>query len=163
MATASDFASWAVPDLVIPLGGRTFTVQPPSVDDMGKLLACAVRGEVNLGIVEGHIPDEVQEILDTIGSDEHPALGAAYHEMREYLHPVTLDRMARSEEEPDVGVILRVLRAVGRSHGYLAAERPADDADLDHECSPAGSACASSSSSSCATASGECVYGASSA
>ena len=94
MATASDFASWAVPDLVIPLGGRTFTVQPPSVDDMGKLLACAVRGEVNLGIVEGHIPDEVQEILDTIGSDEHPARGAAYHEMREHLHPVTLDRMA---------------------------------------------------------------------
>lgn len=95
MATAADFASWAVPDLVIPLGGRDFTVQPPSVEDMGKLLACAVRGEVNLHIVEGPIPDDVQEILDTIGADEHPALGDTYQEMvTAGVHPTTIDRMA---------------------------------------------------------------------
>lgn len=94
MGTAPDFAAWAVPDLVLPLGERTYTVRPPSVDDMGKLLACAVRGEVNLGIVEGEIPDEVQEILDTITGDEHPALGDAYAQMvADGVHPVTIDRM----------------------------------------------------------------------
>lgn len=95
MATAADFASWAVPDLVIPLGGRDFVVRPPSVGNIGKLLACAIRGEVNLGIVEGEIPDEVQEILDTITPDEHPALGDTYQEMvDEGVHPTTIDRMA---------------------------------------------------------------------
>ncbi|WP_193596071.1 hypothetical protein [Microbacterium sp. YJN-G] len=95
MATAPDFAAWAVPDLVIPLGGRTYTVRPPSVGAMGKLLACAVLGEVNLGIVDGPIPDEVQAILDTIGPDEHPALGDAYEQMvADGVHPTTIDRMA---------------------------------------------------------------------
>lgn len=95
MGTATDFAAWAVPDLVLTLGGRTFTVRPPSVDDMGKLLACAVRGEVNLGIVKEKIPDDIQAILDSIGPDEHPALGATYREMVDAgVHPTTIDRMA---------------------------------------------------------------------
>ncbi len=95
MATASDFAAWAVPDLVIPLGERTYTVRPPSVDDSRKLLACAVRGEVGLGIAKGPVPDEVQEVLDTIGPDEHPALGATYQQMVDAgEHPETIDRMA---------------------------------------------------------------------
>lgn len=94
MATAADFASWAVPDLIITLGERDFIVRPPSVDDMGKLLACAVRGEVGLGIVNGPIPPEVQEVLDSI-KGEHPALGAAYHEMVDAgIHSTTIDRMA---------------------------------------------------------------------
>jgi hypothetical protein len=95
VATASDFASWAVPDLIIPLGERTYPVRPPSVDDTGKLLACAVHGEVNLGIVEGSIPDDVQEILDSIEPDQHPALGVTYHQMvSDGVDPVTIDRMA---------------------------------------------------------------------
>lgn len=62
---------------------------------MGKLLASAVRGEVNLGLVEGEIPDEVQEILDALQPDEHPALGATYQQMvDDGVHPVTIDRMA---------------------------------------------------------------------
>lgn len=94
MASATDFAAWAQQDLVIPIGGRTFVVRPPSVADAGKLLACAVRGEVNLRMVKGPIPDEVQRVLDTIG-DEHPALGPAYDEMVEAgLSPVTIDRLA---------------------------------------------------------------------
>lgn len=94
MASASDFATWAEPDLVIPLGGRTFRVQPPSVGDVAKLLACAVRGEVNLGIVKGPIPDEVQAVLDSITPDEHPALGDAYQEMVDAgLSPITIDRI----------------------------------------------------------------------
>lgn len=110
MASASDFQSWAEPDLVIPLGGQTFQVRPPSVDDAAKVLACAVRGEVNLRMIEGPIPDEVQAVLDTIGPDDHPALGETYHEMkRAGLSPVTIDRLgyyavfywARGEEYAD--------------------------------------------------------------
>lgn len=94
--TAADFASWAVPDLVLTLGERDYTVPPPSVDDMGKLLACAVRGEVKLGIVKGPIPDDVQGVLDTIRTDEHPALGQATYErvVADGVHPTTIDRMA---------------------------------------------------------------------
>lgn len=95
MATAADFASWAVQDLVIPLGGRDFRVRPPSVDDMGKLLACAVRGEVNLGLKKGPIPAGVQEVLDTIEPHEHPALGDAFQEMVDAgIHPTTIDKFA---------------------------------------------------------------------
>lgn len=110
MASASDFRSWAEPDLIIPLGGQTFRVRPPSVDDAAKVLACAVRGEVNLRMVEGPIPDEVQEVLDTIGPDDHPALGDAYHEMKKAgLSPTTINRLgyyavfywARGEEYAD--------------------------------------------------------------
>lgn len=99
MATASDFESWAIPDLVIPLKGsdgqlRDFVVHPPSVDDTGKLLASAIRGEINLGIVEGEMPPEVQAVLDSI-KDEHPSLGAAYQEMVDAgVNPITIDRMA---------------------------------------------------------------------
>lgn len=94
MGTATDFTSWAVPNLELTLGERTFVVRPPSVDDMGKLLACAVRGEVGLGIVNGPIPPEVQGVLDSI-KDEHPALGATYHEMVAAEVPATtVDRMA---------------------------------------------------------------------
>jgi hypothetical protein len=101
MATATAFADWAIPALTLPpLPGRdgeprAFVVQPPSVDDVGKLLACAVRGEVKLGIVKGPIPSEVQAILDTITPDEHPALGPAYQEMFDAgVHPETIGRAA---------------------------------------------------------------------
>lgn len=96
----ADFAAWAIPDLVIPLPcadgeKRDFVVHPPSVDDMGKLLAAVVRAEVNLGIVDGPIPDEVQKVLDSIEADEHPALGAAYQQMVDAgVNPKTIDRMA---------------------------------------------------------------------
>lgn len=95
MASASDFKAWAQHDLVIQFGGRDFIVRPPSVGDSGKLLACAVLGEVNLGIVPGPVPDGVQAVLDTIGPDEHPALGSAYDDMvAAGLSPLTIDRMA---------------------------------------------------------------------
>ncbi len=96
MVTAADFASWAVPDLVITLGERDYTIAPPSVDDMGKLLACAVRGEVKLGIVKGPIPEDVQAVLDTIGPDDHPALGEGTYAqaVADGVHPETISRMA---------------------------------------------------------------------
>jgi len=101
MSTASDFADWAIPALTLPPlpardgERRVFVVQPPSVGDVTKLLACAVRGEVKLGIVKGPIPVGVQEVLDTITADEHPALGSTYQEMVDAgVHPETIGRAA---------------------------------------------------------------------
>ena len=58
--------------------------------------AAAVRAEVNLGLVQGEIPVEIQSVLDTIGPDDHPALGPVFHELKETrgVSRVTLDRMA---------------------------------------------------------------------
>ena len=55
--SAVDFESWAAPDLQLTFRGRTYTVAPPSVADARKILAAAVRGEVNLGLVKGEIPE----------------------------------------------------------------------------------------------------------
>lgn len=91
-----DFSQWAIPALPLTLGGRTYEVRPPCVADMRKLLACAVRAEVNLGVAKGPIPDDVQAVLKTIGRDDHPALGKdVYDQMvTDGVHPTTIDRMA---------------------------------------------------------------------
>ncbi len=89
--SAVDFGEWAAPDLVLRNlgadsegnGGRTFVVRPPSVNAMTKVMALAVRGEVELRMVTAtEVPAPVQEIIDSIGPDEHPALGATFDEMR---------------------------------------------------------------------------------
>ncbi|MFF2493254.1 hypothetical protein [Agromyces sp. NPDC058064] len=99
---AVDFAEWVTPDLEITLpgadgtpGGRTYMVRPPSVEAMKMVLAAAVRAEVRLGLEEGPIPDEVQQVLDSIG-DSHPALGDdVYERMRADGVPASwIDRVA---------------------------------------------------------------------
>lgn len=95
--SAVDFTEWAAPDLELTFGGRTFVVRPPSVDDAAKLLALAVRGEVNLGIAPQGVtvPEPILEVLASIGPDEHPALGSTFMEMREAgLSAATIDRAA---------------------------------------------------------------------
>lgn len=90
-----DFEAWARPDLELPLRGRTFRVRPPSVEASGQLLACAVRGEINLGIIDEEFPAELQAVLDTIKPGTHPALGDTYAELVEAgVDQVTIDRMA---------------------------------------------------------------------
>lgn len=110
MANAADFASWAQTDLVIPFGGREYRVPPPTVEASKKLIACAVRAEVNLGLRKGEIPEGVQRVLDNIGPDEHVGLGPVYDEMVDAgLSQVTIDRFtyyavfywARGEEYAD--------------------------------------------------------------
>ncbi|WP_282946951.1 DUF7426 family protein [Cellulomonas endometrii] len=93
---AVDFEEWAAVDgLTLTLGGRTYTVPPPSVRAMRQVLAAAVRAEVNLGLVKGEVPPEVQTVLDDIGSDEHPALGPVYDQLAAAGTPqVVVDRMA---------------------------------------------------------------------
>ena len=91
---AIDFGEWVAPDLKLEMGGRTYTVRPPTVEAAKMILASAVRGEVNLGLVKGEIPDEVQAMLDSIG-DEHPALGDAYAAMvADGVPAATIDRVA---------------------------------------------------------------------
>lgn len=93
--SAVDFESWVAPELELTLGGRTYMVQPPSVDAAKKIIAAAVRGEISLGLVKGEIPAEVQRMLDTIGTDEHPALGDAYAAMvADQVPATTIDRVA---------------------------------------------------------------------
>ena len=93
---AVDFGEWAAVDgLELTLGGRTYTAPPPSVRAARLVLAAAVRGEVNLGLVKGEVPAEVQEVLDTIGPDEHPALGPVYSELAaDGVPQAVVDRMA---------------------------------------------------------------------
>ena len=92
---AVDFSEWVAPDLTITLEGRTYTVRPPSVEAAKQILAAAVRGEVNLGLVKGEIPAEVQAILDSIEPGVHPALGEAYTAMvQDGIGSVTIDRVA---------------------------------------------------------------------
>ena len=90
------FSEWAVSPLVLTLGDRTYSVRPPCVVDMGKLLACAVRAEVNLGVAKGPIAGDVQGVLDTIGPDDHPALSKPVYDqmVADGVHPTTIDRMA---------------------------------------------------------------------
>ena len=91
---AIDFGEWVAPDLKLELGGRTYTVRPPTVEAAKMILAAAVRGEVNLGLVTGEIPEEVQAMLDSIG-DEHPALGDAHAAMvADKVPAATIDRVA---------------------------------------------------------------------
>jgi hypothetical protein len=91
--SAVDFGAWVAPDLVLELGGNTYKVSPPSVEDAGKILALAVVLEVKVGLARGKVPDEVQAIVDKIQGDEHPALGDARRQMhKDQLLPVTIDR-----------------------------------------------------------------------
>ena len=91
---AVDFSQWAAPDLELRFGGRTYMVRPPTVGATRQLLAAAVRGEVRLGLVSGPVPDELQQVLDSIG-DAHPALGEVHDQMAaDGVPQASIDRMA---------------------------------------------------------------------
>lgn len=98
--SAVDFDAWAAPELTLTLGGKdgarhTYVIPPPSVGESAQILALAVVAEVELRLVEGDVPDEVQAVVDTIAPDEHPALRDAIVQMRaDGLLPMTIDRAA---------------------------------------------------------------------
>ena len=92
---AVDFGAWETPGLDLVIGGATYTVAPPSVDRMGKLLAIAVLGEVNLKIVKGPLPDEVKAVIESLDKHEHPALGPVYDQLvAAGVDQKTIDRAA---------------------------------------------------------------------
>jgi hypothetical protein len=133
VASAVDFSEWVAPDLVLTLGERTYSVPPPSVERAKKIIAAAVRGEVNLGIVKGEIPAEVQEILDTFGI-ERPGLGPVYDQLVADEVPIeTIDRMdyysifywARGKEYADwLITVLWSPRARGEAGEAAAPKAP---------------------------------------
>lgn len=118
---AVDFSEWVAPDLVLTLGGRTYRVPPPNVEQAKKIIAAAVRGEVKLRIVKGEIPAEVQTVLDTVKPLERVGLGSVADQLAADGVPVeTIDRMdyyaifywARGKEYADsLAVILWTPRA----------------------------------------------------
>lgn len=61
-----DFAAWLTPSLDLPLGGRIYSVRPPSVERASQLLALAVKSEIGLGLVAGPLPDDLQAICDKL-------------------------------------------------------------------------------------------------
>ncbi len=135
MASASDFAAWAQKDLVIPFGGKTYRVGPPNVDRAAILLACAIRGEVNLGVVKGPIPDEVEKVLDSI-KEQHPALTEEVYEqmVADGVPKITIDRFAyyatfywaRSEQYADE--LARLLWTPREIEAATTSEEPAPKA-----------------------------------
>lgn len=92
--SATDFSAWATPALVLTLGGRTYTVPAPSVDNAKYVLASALRGEVNLGLQDGPIPQDVSDLLAELKPGDHPALGNVHAQMvKDGIDQVSIDRM----------------------------------------------------------------------
>lgn len=91
-----DFKAWAEPSLRLPWGDRIYEVHPPSVGDAKKVLAAAVRAEIELGLVDSKdVPDGALEVLNDIEPGDAFSLGAAYDEMAADGVPQrTIDRMA---------------------------------------------------------------------
>jgi hypothetical protein len=93
--SAVDFEDFCIDGLDLTLGGKTFTVEPPSTKAMGLLYALAAQTEVALKLKQGPLPAEVEAVIATIGPDEHPALGAAYERMVDAgLNPTNISRAA---------------------------------------------------------------------
>ena len=120
--SAVDFDAWARPGLPITLGGVAYTVAPPSVRDMRLVLALAARIEVG----RDRLPPAINDILEDLPTDGHPALGDTYQAMvAGGVDPVTIDR---------VGVYATLFWARGREYADFVAERiwgPERDAAAD--------------------------------
>jgi hypothetical protein len=64
VAPTTDFSAWVVPDLVLTLGGRTYTVQPPSVSRARQVLALSIASDAQLA--RRDLPESVQTVVDAI-------------------------------------------------------------------------------------------------
>jgi len=94
VSSAVDFSEWVAPGLKMPLGDRTYTVPAPSVERAKKILALAVRAEIDFKIVTGELPQGVADVLATITGEERPGLGTAAAEMvADGVDVFTLSRM----------------------------------------------------------------------
>ena len=97
MATI-DFTPWAVPDLVITLGGRDYRIPPPSLAQERYLLAIVVGAEVRLRLVDGPLPEDLAALHDKLSSQQLAVLvlGDKLHgQMVADGHPTAaIDRVA---------------------------------------------------------------------
>lgn len=62
-----DFTAWARPGLVLKIDGREYTSRPPVFGEIDLLLAIAVRVELQVGLAQGEMPDDLAELLDKHG------------------------------------------------------------------------------------------------
>ncbi len=61
--TTVDFTSWASPNLDLVLGGRTYSVRPPSVAAARLMVALTVQEEIRYGLVKGTMPDDLAALI----------------------------------------------------------------------------------------------------
>lgn len=97
---AVDFSDWAVPDLVITLGGKDYTVHPPSVEGSKHLLALVVESEIRIGIPGvPEMPRDLQAVLDQLAKDgvERGEVALGKDVYKQLVHdghaPLTIDRV----------------------------------------------------------------------
>lgn len=62
-----DFTGWAEPPLELTLGGRVFTMPPPSVALGGTLAALTAHTEVQLGWASGPLDANFRTLVDKLG------------------------------------------------------------------------------------------------
>jgi hypothetical protein len=96
--THTDFSDWVTPDLVLTLGGRTYTVHPPDVARSGQVVALAVQAEHDLGLAAGPVPADMAATIDAIIGTPlgDVTLGVDVHRQMQDdgLDPATINRMA---------------------------------------------------------------------
>lgn len=92
-----DFTEWAEPPLVLTLGGATYTMAPPSVEQAKTFIACAVHAEQRLGLIKGTIPDELKDLLAKVANTSVGVLGLGESVVKDLrdagASAVTIDRM----------------------------------------------------------------------
>jgi hypothetical protein len=95
---AVDFTDWAIPDLVITLGGREYRLAPPSVARARPMLALVVGAEIKIGLAKGPLPDELATLHDEVAGQPlaEVALGTELCDQMEGdgLPRATIDRVA---------------------------------------------------------------------
>jgi hypothetical protein len=93
-----DFSDWAVPDLELALGGKKYVISPPSVKQVQHILALTVRAEINLGLATGPLPQDLQDVLVSLGDTKLGVvtMGQAVYDqlVEDGYPPITIDRMA---------------------------------------------------------------------
>lgn len=68
-----DFAEWVEPNLLVTLGGRDYSIPPPSVADARIIVAFAVLAEHRLGLVKAE-PDSALLELANAQTDPLPVI-----------------------------------------------------------------------------------------
>ena len=96
--TSVDFSAWAAPGLDLTLGGRTYTVAPPSVARGRQITALAVRAELAIGLVRGEMPTGLAEVIEQIATEPLGVvtLGSGVYEqmVADALPALDIDRAA---------------------------------------------------------------------
>lgn len=93
----TDFTDWAVGDLVLTLDGREYRSRPPSVEQGKLLIAMAIQLEIQLGLVKGDLPEDLDELIQAAGTTPFAevSLGVDVRDalLADGVNPETIRRM----------------------------------------------------------------------